>query len=128
MPLQQPISSTLFAEALADRLNHALDESLNKELTPTQARTVIRTLHNLVLDTVTEGHDVVIWGFGRYYLRYHGNNMAEESGNPVKYTALSLRNSHKVRDYLTACCPAPEVVKQRKTQESDTVSGSNQQG
>lgn len=108
MPLQTPISSTAFAERLAEKLTR----DMKKTFSPQEAKSIIRTFNNLLIDTVTEGNDVVLWGFGRFYLRYHGNNMAKESGNPVKYTALALRSSHKVRDYLTFMRPADEVKQQ----------------
>lgn len=108
MPQQPPISTSEFTRRLADKLSKTLD----RPVSVVEARTFYRTMHALILDTVIEGNDVVIWGFGRFYLRYYGNNMAEESGNPVKYTALALKNSHKIRNFLTDLRPSPEVLAQ----------------
>lgn len=101
MPLQPPISTEAFAQKLADKL----EPILGHPVTPTQANTAFRTLFNLLADTVVHGNDVVLWGFGRVYLRYYGNNMAEASGTPPYYAALAIRTSHKMRDYMTAMRP-----------------------
>lgn len=99
MPLlQEPITSSQFIKRMSERLT----VTLNRKVSQREAKAILRATTGELLDTVADGNDVVMWGFGRFCLRRYGNNSFDAEGNPIKYAALGFRCSKKVRDYVTS--------------------------